>query len=152
MGGLSRIVLIGSLGFVAYANRDLLLSSQKLLQKVEVEATSGIEMKNIARAVVMHYINENRLPLKDVPGWMRESMRQAAGEAVRDFARDPWGTEYQIRVRDTRFAIGSAGPDKLWNTEDDLRVVQPLEDFDLPGKIRVAIRASLEEEGEEGEE
>ena len=151
MGGLNRLTLIGAVAFVAYANRDLLLSSQKLLQKVEVEATHGIEMKNIARAVVMHYVNENRLPLADFPGWMRESMRQAAGEASRDFAQDPWGTEYQIRVRDTRFAIGSAGPDKEWNTEDDLRVIQPLEVVDLPHKIRAAIKASLKE-GKGGEE
>lgn len=121
-----RLLPIAAIGYVCYANADVLKKNLRAFEKsVDILGTvqttaSGVEMNEIARAVKMHYLETGRLPLNDFSAFLRESMTQASGKRTRDPAADLWGTPFRIERTPKGFRILSAGPDRKWNTPDDL--------------------------------
>jgi len=139
MNGLAKLLLLGAVAYALYANWDLLNSSLNIIRRVESDVTAQIEMQSIARAIVMHYVNEETLPVRDFSGFMRENMRTAAKNVARDPACDMWGTAYVFRLRDTDIELYSAGPDRKWRTPDDIRHVQFLTVVETPERIRAKV-------------
>jgi len=139
----TRIMLLGGLAFLGYANLDMLDSSVNLIRKVQVEVTAGIEMRNICRAVVMHYVNTGEIPLRNFSRFLRENMVERGGKEIRDHSKDMWGTPYAIAVKDVEIIVMSAGPDKTWRTEDDLYCSESLAKVEIPNRVRADIRRAL---------
>lgn len=133
MSALLKLLPAAALGLVAYANSDELAKSLNIITKVQVAATSGIEMQGIAEAVAQEYTSEGTLPVADFGKFLRESMREKGGKNTRDRTRDLWGTEYQLVVKGEGFEVRSAGPDTKWNTGDDLKYFYSLKELGGPG-------------------
>jgi len=57
-----------------------------------------------------------RLPTArgEFDGWLDRRYRQPRSR------EDAWGTRYQLRVRGNTFEVLSAGPDRVFGTDDDL--------------------------------
>jgi len=111
---------LAAIGLVLIANKDALQKNLNIVEKVRVATTASIEIKSIAESVYMEWIDSDTLPLENSSGFLRENMEEAKGGNKRDRASDMWGTPYRMaRVR-TGFEIRYAGPDKKWNTLDDI--------------------------------
>jgi hypothetical protein len=130
-----RTALICSLIYVVHANFAAIKGYMNFLTKFETEATEGIEMQGIAKAVVVYHLDTGKLPQKDFSGFMRTAMRTVSRQATRDTALDMWGTEYRLKVHPEGFEIQSAGPDQAWYTRDDLRLYQEYKHQDDVAKL-----------------
>jgi hypothetical protein len=54
--------------------------------------------------------------------YLRSSLHRKTGSHERDLSEDPWGTPYHLNYRSNeRFVVMSAGPDKVFQTNDDIR-------------------------------
>jgi len=128
MSAFLKVLPVAALGIVGYVNKDTLAKSLDVIGKVQVAATSGIEMQGIADAVAMEYADSATLPLNNFSQFMKENMMEKGGKETRDKSKDVWGTEYRIAARRDKngFEIKSAGPDKKWESEDDLNFIYSL--------------------------
>ena len=111
-------------------NSDVLKENLGLIQQAKVAATSGLEMRGIADAVAAGYIENQRLPLRNFPQFLRDNVQEKGGGSSRDVTKDMWEMPFRIvaDVQKNGFEIWSAGPDKFWTNEDDLRYF-----YDLTG-------------------
>ena len=133
-----KIMPLLALAGIGYANSDALKKSLDLIGKVQVEATSSIEMTNIARTVAMEYVESNTIPLENFSDWLKANMREESGKETRDHSRDMWGTAYRIaRSGKNGFEIQCAGPDKMWQTADDIKLVNSLDQYGGVGEAGV---------------
>ena len=116
-----------AIGLVLMANKGALEKNFNILDKVRVATTANIEIKSIAQTVYMEWLDSDTLPMDDFSQFLRENMEEAKGGDQRNKANDMWGTPYQlIRVR-TGFEIQCAGPDKKWNSADDITFFRKLD-------------------------
>lgn len=116
-----------AIGLVLMANKGALQKNFDIVDKVRVVTTANIEIKSIAEAVYMEWLDSDTLPLDDFSQFMRANMEEAKGGDKRDKAKDMWGTPYRLaRVR-TGFEIQCAGPDKKWNSADDIAFFRRLD-------------------------
>ena len=108
------VVIIGILAAVAIPN--LVGSQEKALKNAAKQGVSVIES-----AVARYEIDNGKLPdslqnLVNKSGDMNVTyIRKAEG------LKDPWGTEYQYSKQGYDFTVSSAGPDKNFGTEDDVK-------------------------------
>lgn len=130
MSILTKLLPLAALGVVGAMNSDVLKENIDLISKAKSAATSGIEMRGIADAVAAEYSETGRLPLGNFSQFMKDNLEEKGGGTSRDRSRDMWETHYRIvvDVQNNGFEIWSAGPDKFWTNEDDLRYV-----YDLTG-------------------
>ena len=121
---------LAAIGLVLMANKGALQKNLNIVEKVRVATTATIEIKSIAETVYMEWIDSDALPLENFSGFLRENMEEAKGGDKRNKANDMWGTPYRLaRVR-TGFEVRCAGPDKKWNTLDDISFFRNL--YGLP--------------------
>lgn len=123
MSALLKILPLAAAAGVAAANSDALKKSLGVISKVQVAATSGVEMQGIAEALAGDFVETKDLPIENFGAWLKDNMREKGGKDTRDKSKDPWGTEYRLNVDVPKngFTVLSAGPDKGWATEDDLK-------------------------------
>ncbi|MBM3876247.1 MAG: hypothetical protein FJ386_05950 [Verrucomicrobia bacterium] len=128
MSALLKLLPVAALGIVGYVNKDSLAQSLDVITKVQSAATAGIEMQGIADAVAMEYADSATLPLNNFSQFLKENMMEKGGRETRDKSKDMWGTDYRIAARRDKngFEIKSAGPDKKWESEDDLNFIYSL--------------------------
>lgn len=109
-------------------NKDDLAKSLDVIGKAKVAATSGIELGNIADAVAQEYQEHGRLPLMKFGRFLKDSMMEKGGKETRDRSKDLWQTPYRLvlDVPKNGFVVWSAGPDKFWGNDDDLRYPRSL--------------------------
>lgn len=130
-----RLLPLAAIGYVCYTNADVLKKNLRAFERsVDILGTvqttaSTVEMNEIARAVRMHYLETNHLPLDNFPAFLRESMTQASGKRTRDPSADLWGTPFRIEKTPYGFRVLSAGPDRKWGTADDLAAGATLSDL-----------------------
>lgn len=123
MSALLKILPLAAAAGVAAANSDALKKSLDIIGKVQVAATSGVEMQGIAEALAGDFIETKDLPIENFGAWLKDNMREKGGKETRDKSKDPWGTEYRLNVDVPKngFTVLSAGPDKGWASDDDLK-------------------------------
>lgn len=116
-----------AIGLVVMASKGALEKNLNIVDKVRVATTANIEIKSIAEAVYMEWIDSETLPLENFSQFLRESMEEAKGGDRRDRASDTWGTPYRLtRVR-AGFEVQCAGPDRQWHSADDITFYRKLE-------------------------
>ncbi len=138
-----KLMMLGALAFLGYSNLDMLDSSINVIRKVQVGVSGGIEMRNICRAVLMHYVNTGEIPLRNFSAFLAENTTEYGGKDLRNNACDMWGTPYALGVRGTDIVVMSAGPDKIWRTADDLQCAESLTKVEIPQKVLVDIQRAL---------
>lgn len=143
MSALLKILPLAAAAGVAVMNADSLKKSLGVITKVQVAATSGVEMQGIAEAVAGDFIETKDLPLENFGAWLKENMREKGGKDTRDKSKDPWGTEYRLTVDVPKngLVVMSAGPDKAWKSDDDLNYFYSLTGIEGKNAIRPELAA-----------
>jgi hypothetical protein len=87
-----------------------------------------LNVEQIGQLVSMHNIEHSR---KLTNGELASFLRKSVGAGRRDAAIDMWGTPYYLETQrwysvmlpqtGPEFAVCSAGPDRKWLTDDDVR-------------------------------
>jgi hypothetical protein len=74
------------------------------------------ELQRISEDLVVLQGSQGALPARrgDFDAWLERRYPQEASRV------DSWGTRYRLEVLSSRFQIVSAGPDRAFQTEDDL--------------------------------
>ncbi len=128
MSIMTKLLPVAALGVVGAMNSDVLKENLDLISKAKSAATSGIEMRGIADAVAAEYSESGRLPLRNFAQFMKNNLEEKGGGKTRDMSKDMWESPYRIvaDIQKNGFEIWSAGPDKLWLSEDDLRYTYDL--------------------------
>lgn len=122
-----KLLPLAAIGLVLAANKGALERNFQIVDKVRVVTTATIEIKSVAEAVYLEWLESDTLPLENFSQFLRENTEEAKGGDRRDRANDVWGTPYRLaRVR-TGFEIRCAGPDKTWNSADDISFFRKLE-------------------------
>lgn len=122
MNALLKLLPVAAAGLVAAVNSDALKKNLDIISKVQVAAASGVELPGIAEAVAQDFIETKDLPIENFAEFLKENLREKSGKDTRDKSKDQWETEFRLGVDAARngFSVRSAGPDKTWQTEDDL--------------------------------
>ena len=143
MSALLKILPLAAAAGVAVMNADALKKSLGVITKVQVAATSGVEMQGIAEALAGDFIETKDLPLENFGAWLKENMREKGGKETRDKSKDPWGTEYRLTVDVPKngLVVMSAGPDKAWKSDDDLNYFYSLTGIEGKNAIRPELAA-----------
>ncbi len=138
-----KLLPIAAAAGVAVTNADALKKSLNVIGKVQVAATSGVEMQGIADAVAQDFVETKDLPIENFGDWLKENLREKGGKESRDKSKDPWGTEYRLTVDVAKngFSVVSAGPDKAWRTEDDLNYFYALTGIEGKNAIKPELAA-----------
>ncbi len=125
-----KMMPLVALGIAGGVGAKAMKEGAEVVDKFQVAATQNVEIKGVAQAVAMHYTdNDPILPIDNFSEFLRENMRTADGQPPkRDPALDPWETPYVLFQVNQGFKVLSAGPDKLYETGDDLT-----HHFDLSG-------------------
>lgn len=143
MSVLLKILPLAAAAGVVTMNSDALKKSLGVIGKVQVAATSGVEMQGIAEALARDFVEDRDLPIENFGGWLKENLRQKDGKETRDKSKDPWGTEYRLNVDAAKngFSVLSAGPDKAWKSDDDLNYFYSLTGIDGKNAISPELAA-----------
>jgi hypothetical protein len=122
VNALLKLLPVAAAGLVATVNSDALKKNLDIISKVQVAAASGVELPGIAEAVAQDFIETKDLPIENFAEFLKENLREKGGKDTRDKSKDQWGTEFRLGVDAARngFSVRSAGPDKTWQSEDDL--------------------------------
>lgn len=128
MSLLVKLLPVVALGVVGAMNSDALKKNLAVIQEARIAATSGIEMRGIADAVAQQMADDSTLPIVNFGEFLKDAMMEKGGQETRDASADMWETPYRILVNPPKngFEIWSAGPDKLWKSDDDLKYLYVL--------------------------
>ena len=148
MRALFRMLPLLAIALVGLLNRGGLKKHFDVIGRVQVAATNGGQLQAIADAVAREAAGEGRLPVENFPQFLRENLRTRAGGEKRDVAKDAWGIEYKLAVREDGFEVQSAGPDKAWRTADDLKLFYALTG---PGDAALLAEARARNAGRAGQ-
>jgi hypothetical protein len=112
-------LLIMTTGVVA--NADKIKSILGHTTTVAVQA----EVNEISHLIVLDQISGEKLPgtPQEVVEYLRKNMRvkgQIASETTRDPSKDQFGVEYHVTYGEGSVIVTSAGPDKTFDTSDDV--------------------------------
>ena len=98
-----------------------------LIYKTQTVAVQ-FECNEIVKLLVLEQIGGEKLPSQDTfADYLRKNMRVPSQSGnTRDLSRDQWGTPYQVDYSDYSIKVSSAGPDKVFETSDDVYSKQKL--------------------------
>jgi general secretion pathway protein G len=83
--------------------------------------TAKIACNQLRTAVQTHFVNHPEESDCPTPAGMQEARELDAAMSI----RDPWGTPYAVDCQVDEVVVISAGPDRKFGTEDDLRAPVP---------------------------
>lgn len=114
------IPLVTVAGGTAVSSPQIKSQIQKLLTATTVVATQQ-EVNDLAKIVYLDVIGENRPKPEDFQSYVRKNML-AKNNSPRDTSQDMWGTPYGLAYdeKNAVLYVISAGPDKAYNTTDDI--------------------------------
>lgn len=137
MSVMTKLLPIAALGIVGAMNSDAIKENLDIIGRAKVAATSGIEMRNIADAVAIEFSEKQRLPLLNFGVFLKANTEEKGGEETRDRSKDMWKTPYRIVMNhpESGFEIWSAGPDRYWGNDDDLRYLYVLSGPDVKSTL-----------------
>jgi len=125
---LIKLIMLSALGYLGVSNSSVIENARHTFDKIRGEKITAIEMQTIRRIIVYYHTEHERLPDPSrFTQFLEENTRELAGKDIRKNGVDLWGTPYDLKVEKKGFIISSAGADQQWNTEDDIRLTQPIE-------------------------
>ena len=100
-------------------------NSDKIKRMVEQFKTPAIqaEMSNICKVIHLDSI-DGTVPDTDAEAfanYIRKNIIAQKNDVKRDFAKDFWGTGYRLELKNRVATVVSAGPDKSFDSKDDIR-------------------------------
>ncbi|MBF0198657.1 MAG: type II secretion system protein GspG [Planctomycetes bacterium] len=90
-----------------------------LFEKVKSSAI-GIELRSLDRMLQGHKFTQGSYP-KDLLEYLHSKTKNLSGKTI---GADPWGTLYRYESSRSGFKISSAGPDRTFESEDDVTWVR----------------------------
>ncbi|OGV63173.1 MAG: hypothetical protein A3K19_01055 [Lentisphaerae bacterium RIFOXYB12_FULL_65_16] len=119
-------MVMGILTWVAKTNHISLGTAVDLLRNINAEMETKGQMEVVARAVQENYATTGKFPgtSQQLETIVQKYLAQRHKEASFATAVDRWGTRYQLVPRKGSFDVVSAGPDRQWNTADDISLVR----------------------------
>lgn len=125
---ISKIIpMITVAGGAAASSPNLKAQIAKLMDATKVVATQT-EVSDIAKMVYLDTIDGTQPKPDQFGEYLRKNML-TTNRIKRDTARDQWGQQYRL-LYDTRkreIVVTSAGPDKTYDTADDINGIFPLQ-------------------------
>lgn len=120
MGGVFKLGFFGwiiwfILSLVSKADeiKNVITAPMLVTQGVSV----AVELRGIENMLVMYKMaNEHLLPEDQFDQYVRDKFKSR----LKDPLEDPWGKKYRYAHIPGGFALGSSGPDKKFQTEDDV--------------------------------
>ncbi|HEX2877836.1 MAG TPA: type II secretion system protein [Polyangiaceae bacterium] len=115
--GFGLVEIVVTVAIIAMISAAVTVGIMKIAerQKISLTRTNG---ETLRTAVKMWRATENESGCPSVPNLIADGMLDR-GKAART---DAWGQPWVIECQDFDATIVSAGPDKLPDTEDDIRV------------------------------
>ncbi len=112
--------LVTVAGGAAASSPNIKAQLEKMLSTTKVVAVQS-EVNDIAKMVYLEIIDDNPVKPAEFADYLRKNMR-VKGKSTRDTALDIWDTPYGLAYdeKNHRVYVISAGPDKKYNTEDDV--------------------------------
>jgi hypothetical protein len=112
--------LVTVAGGAAASSPNIKAQLEKMLSTTKVVAVQT-EVNNIAQMVYLEMIDEKPVKPEEFAEYLRRNMR-TKGKVVRDTSLDMWETPYGLAYdeKNHRLYVISAGPDKQYNTDDDV--------------------------------
>lgn len=100
-------------------------NADKIKSMVEQFKTPAIqtEMSNICKVIHLDSI-DGTVPDADpeiFAAYIRKNIVAQKNDIKRDFSKDFWGTVYRLELKNRVATVVSAGPDKNFDTIDDIR-------------------------------
>ncbi len=132
---LIKLIMLSALGYLGVANSSVIENARYAFDKIRGEKITAIEMQTIRRIIVYYHTEHERLPEPAAfTKFLEENTRELAGKDTRKNGVDIWGTPYVLKVEEKGFIISSAGADREWDTDDDIRLTQAIEGVRGGGK------------------
>jgi general secretion pathway protein G len=128
--GLTLVELVVVIALIGLLTAAIALGVMKTFNEGRIK-TATIACHQLRTAVQTHFINHPEEPDCPTPARMQEARELDAAMSL----RDPWGTPYAVECQSDEIVAISAGPDRAFGTEDDLRA---------PGQRRTAGIASVQ--------
>jgi len=100
-------------------SKDGLMGTVQKLMNVSKLSQVQDEVNEISEMVYSDHLKGEGPTPRDFAFYLRGKRAPASGE-VRDMAQDPWGTNYKYLRNSKRYLVRCAGPDKTFNTPDDI--------------------------------
>lgn len=120
------LLILVTVVWLMLTNVDLMHTAAGMLEQVSVEMAARYEMHRVG-AIVRDYAYEHgSIPRGSLHEVVRASVKSHSPALAAEIVTDPWGTRYQLVPGNRGCHINSAGPDREWNTSDDIRYFQGL--------------------------
>lgn len=130
------ILAVAIMYWIVDANRGLLQTLREVFSDVGNEMATRSDMQQLARIVRHHYRETRTLPTNNLAEVVADFQRARHRDGMAGLRVDVWGMTYRLVPARTGFHLVSAGPDRNWDTRDDIRVFQSLEDLGFPQSAR----------------
>jgi general secretion pathway protein G len=111
------IVVIALIGLLAAA---IAVGVMKTFNDTRIK-TATIACNTLRTAAQAHFVNSPEDSECPTPAKMQQARELDAAMSL----RDPWGTPYSLACQSDEVVAISAGPDRAFGTEDDIRVPGP---------------------------
>lgn len=120
--------MLAMMGATAAGGPTMKAQISKVTDMVRVSTTQG-ELASISQIIYLEWVSDEKLPPSDSIHDMIKNNMTAAGN--RDVTKDLWETPYAYAAAnengvDVAFILLSAGPDKLYGTDDDIQLKRKL--------------------------
>jgi general secretion pathway protein G len=118
--GLTLVELIVVITLIGLLTTAIAVGVMKTFNDARIE-TATIACNRLRTAVQAHFINHPEESDCPTPAKMQEAHELDAAMSL----RDPWGTPYALECQSDELVAISAGPDRAFGTEDDVRAPAP---------------------------
>lgn len=121
------IPMITVAGGTAASSPKLKAQIAKIMEATKVVATQQ-EISDITKMIYMDSIDGSHPKPEELTEYLHRNMRNTNGNK-RDTAQDQWGQVYKLRYDTQRkeIIVSSAGPDKQFDSADDIKGIYPLD-------------------------
>jgi hypothetical protein len=121
------IPMITVAGGAAASSPNLKAQIAKVMEATKVMATQQ-EISDIAKLVYLDSLDGTHPKPEGFAEYLRKNMR-TKNNIQRDTSLDQWGKAYTLRYdkQKRQLIVTSAGPDTVYNNQDDIQGVYPLD-------------------------
>lgn len=110
------LLILAHLGYRGFDRMKQILDVGRITQ-TQIELSSIVELLRLDSV-------DGSLPSEEgdeFSQYLRKNLKRRASLSNEDLALDPWGTPYRYqRKAQSGFRVSSAGPDKAFQTKDDI--------------------------------
>lgn len=119
MTELLKLIPVAALATAGVKGKDNISAQfQKIIGVTEVAVTQH-ELNDLAKMIYLDAIGETRILPEQLVEYCRKNLLTKPGQE-RDTSLDRWGTTYRLTYSGKSFKVQSAGPDKVFDSSDDI--------------------------------